>query len=102
MVLVRRPGSTPRLTVALACGSRSMRRTRRLLTARQAVNLAACLAVNKRRVLLIDLDPQANATVSLGVDPGRLTRTIYQVLVADAMDAGTWPELPPVTVTPNV
>src|SRR5205807_5628745 len=41
MVLVRRPGSTPRLTVALACGSRSMRRTRRLLTARQAARLTA-------------------------------------------------------------
>jgi len=67
-----------------------------------AVNLAACLAVNKRRVLLIDLDPQANATVSLGVDPGRLTRTIYQVLVDDSMDDGTGLELASVIVASNV
>ena len=67
-----------------------------------AVNLAACLAVNKRRVLLIDLDPQANATVSLGVDPGRLTRTIYQVLVDDSMDDGTGLELASVIVPSNV
>jgi len=67
-----------------------------------AVNLAACLAVNKRRVLLIDLDPQANATVSLGVDPGRLTRTIYQVLVDDSMDDGTGLELAGVIVPSNV
>jgi chromosome partitioning protein len=46
-----------------------------------AVNLAACLAVNGRSVLLVDLDPQANATVSLGIDPATLTRTIYQVLI---------------------
>ena len=67
-----------------------------------AVNLAACLAVNKRRVLLIDLDPQANATVSLGVDPGRLTRTIYQVLVDDSFDDGTGLELASVIVPSNV
>ncbi|TMI90354.1 MAG: ParA family protein [Bacillati bacterium ANGP1] len=67
-----------------------------------AVNLAACLAVNKRRVLLIDLDPQANATVSLGVDPGRLTRTIYQVLVDDSMDDGTGLDLTSVIVPSNV
>jgi len=67
-----------------------------------AVNLAACLAVNKRRVLLIDLDPQANATVSLGVDPGRLTRTIYQVLVDDSLDDGTGLDLSSVIVPSNV
>ncbi|HET6380969.1 MAG TPA: ParA family protein [candidate division Zixibacteria bacterium] len=46
-----------------------------------AVNLAACLATSGRRTLLIDMDPQANATVSLGVDPAGLHRTIYHVLV---------------------
>lgn len=53
-----------------------------------AVNLAACLALNGRRVLLVDLDPQANATVSLGVDPGSLLRTVYQVLVDEPSPDG--------------
>jgi chromosome partitioning protein len=67
-----------------------------------AVNLAACLAVSRRHVLLIDLDPQANATVSLGVDPGRLTRTIYQVLIDDPLEGGTATDLQSVIVTSNV
>jgi chromosome partitioning protein len=66
-----------------------------------AVNLAACLAVSKRRVLLIDLDPQANATVSLGVDPGRLVRTIYQVLIDEPLE-GTSADLQSVIVASNV
>jgi len=67
-----------------------------------AVNLAACLAVHKRRVLLIDLDPQANATVSLGVDPGSLSRTIYQVLVDDARDDSEGVEMASVITPSNV
>ena len=67
-----------------------------------AVNLAACLAVSNRRVLLIDLDPQANATVSLGVDPGKLERTIYQVLVDDPGDGDLVIDLPSVVVPSNV
>lgn len=53
-----------------------------------AVNLAACLAASGRRILLIDMDPQANATVSLGIDPGGLSRTIYHVLVEGERDDG--------------
>ena len=67
-----------------------------------AVNLAACLAVSNRRVLLIDLDPQANATVSLGIDPGKLERTIYQVLVDDPGDGDLVIDLPSVVVPSNV
>ncbi len=51
-----------------------------------AVNLAACLAASGRKTLVIDMDPQANATVSLGVDPGGLARTIYHVLVEGERD----------------
>ena len=54
-----------------------------------AVNLAACLAASGRKTLLIDMDPQANATVSLGVDPGGLSRTIYHVLVEGEREDGT-------------
>jgi chromosome partitioning protein len=46
-----------------------------------AVNLAACLAVAERRTLLIDLDPQGNATSGLGVDKSGLESNIYDVLV---------------------
>lgn len=46
-----------------------------------AVNLAAQLATAKRRVLLVDLDPQANSTSSLGIDKEKLDATLYDVLV---------------------
>jgi chromosome partitioning protein len=67
-----------------------------------AVNLAACLAVSHRKVLLIDLDPQANATVSLGVDPGSLSLTIYQVLVDDPGSDGAPLDLARILTPSNV
>ena len=48
-----------------------------------AVNLGAYLGLVKR-VLLVDLDPQANATASLGIESRRLPRTTYDVLIGDA------------------
>jgi len=48
-----------------------------------AVNLGACLAGAGKRVLLVDADPQANATSSLGIDKNALTRSLYDVLVGD-------------------
>jgi chromosome partitioning protein len=45
------------------------------------VNLAASLGAAKRRVLLIDLDPQGNATMGSGVDKRGLKSTVYQVLI---------------------
>ena len=47
------------------------------------VNLAASLAATKRRVLLIDLDPQGNATTGSGVEKAGLKQTIYHVLIGD-------------------
>ena len=46
-----------------------------------AVNLSASLAAAGYQTLLVDLDPQANATVSVGVDPTTLERTTYHVIV---------------------
>ncbi|MFH1085512.1 MAG: AAA family ATPase, partial [Chloroflexota bacterium] len=46
-----------------------------------AVSLCACLAGHGQRVLLVDGDPQANATSSLGVDKHALARSLYDVLI---------------------
>ncbi len=46
-----------------------------------AVNLAASLAVAERRVLLIDLDPQGNATTGLGYSSDALTGSVYDLLI---------------------
>ncbi len=49
-----------------------------------AVNLSASLVVNKRRVLLIDLDPQGNATMGSGVDKHALSNSINEWLLGEA------------------
>lgn len=48
-----------------------------------SVNLAASLAAAKQRVLLIDLDPQGNATMGSGVDKRGLEATVYHVLLGE-------------------
>lgn len=48
-----------------------------------AVNLAAALAATGQRVAVIDLDPQAHATLHLGVEPGREGQSIYDVMTGD-------------------
>ncbi len=47
-----------------------------------AVNLAASLAAARQRVLLVDMDPQGNATSGLGIDKNEVGRTVYDALVA--------------------
>lgn len=49
-----------------------------------AVNLAAALGVLEQKVLLVDADPQANATSALGMDPDNITAGTYQVLEHEA------------------
>jgi chromosome partitioning protein len=46
-----------------------------------AINLGACLAVAEKRTLVIDIDPQANATSGLGIRKDDVERSIYDVLV---------------------
>jgi chromosome partitioning protein len=48
-----------------------------------AVNVAASMAATKRRVLLIDLDPQGNATMGSGVDKYDVENTCYELLIED-------------------
>ncbi|HIZ72362.1 MAG: sporulation initiation inhibitor Soj [Bacillota bacterium] len=45
------------------------------------VNMAAYLATMKRRVLLVDIDPQGNATTGLGFSKSSLKKSVYQVLI---------------------
>jgi chromosome partitioning protein len=48
-----------------------------------SVNLAASLAAAKQRVLLIDLDPQGNATMGSGIDKRDLQASVYDVLLGN-------------------
>lgn len=48
-----------------------------------AINLAAALAFQGERILLVDLDPQGNATSGLGVDRSTITHSIYDVLLKE-------------------
>jgi len=67
-----------------------------------SVNLAAGLAKSGKRVLLVDLDPQGNATMGSGIDKRALKQTVYQVLLGLATaesvkihsDAGSYDVLP--------
>ena len=49
-----------------------------------AINLSAGLAKHKQRVLLIDLDPQGNATMGSGIDKSTLAHNLYDVLIGEA------------------
>ena len=67
-----------------------------------AINLAACLAAAEKRVLLVDADPQANATSGLGIDRESITYSLYHFLIQDLkLDQVARPTaLPKLTVIP--
>jgi len=50
-----------------------------------AVNLAACMALSGKKVLLIDMDPQSNATSGLGVSLQSSQKGIYELLLGEAV-----------------
>jgi chromosome partitioning protein len=53
-----------------------------------AVNLAASLAAAERPTLLVDIDPQGNATSGVGVDKSSLRQTVYDALINETEPAG--------------
>src|SRR4051794_10167979 len=69
-----RPAATRVLTVANQKGG--------VGKTTSAVNIAAALALHGLRVLLIDLDPQGNASTALGIEHGVGTPSVYDVLLA--------------------
>jgi len=63
-----------------------------------AVNLAACMAAAKKKTLLIDLDPQGNATQGLGIDKNSVETSVYDLLInntppGDIVCATEWDNL---------
>ena len=48
-----------------------------------SVNLAASLGVLEKKVLLIDADPQANATSGVGFDPKKIKTSIYECIIEE-------------------
>lgn len=51
-----------------------------------AVNLAAAISVAEKRCLLLDCDPQGNATTSFGIDPSSVNPSIYDLLLGQEID----------------
>lgn len=53
------------------------------------INLAACLALKNKKVLVLDIDPQGNTTSGLGISKKTLENTSYELLINDKMDSLT-------------
>lgn len=68
-----------------------------------AVNLSSCLALAEKRTLLVDMDPQANATSGLGIEKDKLEKSVYEVLIQDlpAREALIKTELPFLNLLPS-
>lgn len=68
-----------------------------------AINLAACLAAAEQRTLLVDADPQANATTGIGLDLQGIEKHIYHLLLGEAncQDVLQPTQLPALQVVPS-
>ncbi len=68
-----------------------------------AVNLAACIAAAEKRTLLVDTDPQANATSGAGIDGDNEGRSIYEVILGSlpAAEAVRKSQMPYLAVIPS-
>ena len=49
-----------------------------------AINLSACLAEKRKKVLIIDMDPQGNTTSGLGVEKENLENTVYELIIGES------------------
>jgi len=65
-------------------------------------NLGIALAERGQRVLLVDLDPQASLTESLGLKPTDLTKSLYEVLIGEAAITGVSVPVGGITLVPSV
>lgn len=67
------------------------------------INLAACLADMGYRVLVVDLDPQANATTGLGIDPRAIENSMYDVILHGVamQDCALPTDLPTLQIAPS-
>jgi chromosome partitioning protein len=50
------------------------------------INLAACLALKGRKILILDIDPQGNTTSGMGISKKGLEKTMYEVLINDKLE----------------
>lgn len=50
------------------------------------INLAACLALKGKKVVILDIDPQGNTTSGVGIAKKGLEKTTYEILVDDQMN----------------
>jgi len=48
-----------------------------------SINLSACIAIQDKKVLLIDLDPQGNATSGVGINKNEVKKSVYDILIND-------------------
>ena len=67
------------------------------------VNVATAMAAAGKKVLVIDLDPQGNASTSMGVDKKGAMRSSYEVLLGDCRltDAVVWTDVPNFSIVPS-
>ena len=65
-----------------------------------AVNLATALAAVNKKVLILDLDPQGNATTSVGIDRRKAPKNMYQVLMGEEKLSSSiiWTKIPNLSV----
>ena len=50
------------------------------------INLAACLALKGKKILILDIDPQGNTTSGMGISKKGLDKTMYEVLISDKLE----------------